>query len=330
VTGDRIILRVEDLSVHFPMVGGGSIKAVDNLSFAIERGSTFGLVGESGCGKSTTGLAVLMLQRPTAGKVFFDGVDLGALGDGDMRRMRRRIQVVFQDAAASLNPRLSVSGIISEALSIHGLYQGAERTGRVRRLLDMVGLPSHFANRYPSELSGGQAQRVAICRALAVEPELIVCDEPVSALDVSVQAQIVNLLQDLQREMGLTYIFVSHDLSIVRHVSDKIAVMYLGRIVETAEKEKLYRQPMHPYTRALLSAVPIPDPDIEKRRERIILRGDLPNPADPPSGCRFNSRCPIAIPACHEMEPEFGLFEAGHWVRCQRTAPVRRTSPGGE
>jgi oligopeptide transport system ATP-binding protein len=318
------ILRVEAVSVHFSGRRGVRIKAVDEVSFAVKRGSTFGLVGESGCGKSTTGSAVLMLQRPNAGKVIFDGVDLGTLSDRALRSMRRRIQMVYQDAAASLNPRLSVGDIISEALTIHGLYRDASRSGRIRRLMDMVGLPSRLANRYPNELSGGQAQRVAICRALAVEPELIVCDEPVSALDVSIQAQIVNLLQDLQRDLGLTYIFVSHDLSIVRHISDKIAVMYLGKIVELAEKEQLYRRPMHPYTRALLSAVPVPDPHLERKRERIILSGDLPDPANPPSGCRFTSRCPLAVPSCGESEPAFSAVEAGHWVRCPITAPSTR------
>jgi oligopeptide transport system ATP-binding protein len=321
MTGNDAILRVEGVSVHFGSSRGARIKAVDDVSFEVERGSTFGLVGESGCGKSTTGSAVLMLQRPNSGRVIFDGVDLGTLGNRALRSMRRRIQMVYQDAAASLNPRLSVGDIIAEALTIHGLYQNATRGGRIRRLMDMVGLPFRLADRYPYELSGGQAQRVAICRALAVEPELIVCDEPVSALDVSIQAQIINLLQDLQRELGLTYIFVSHDLSVVRHISDKIAVMYLGKIVELAEKEQLYRRPMHPYSRALLSAVPVPDPHLERIRERIILSGDLPNPANPPSGCRFSTRCPLAVQSCSESEPAFSVAEAGHWVRCPITTP---------
>jgi len=317
------ILRVEDLKVHFPTGRGGfgrrgAIRAVDGVSFSIARGKTLALVGESGCGKSTTGFAVLMLQRPTAGRVVFDDVDLCGLDGATLRRARRRLQIVFQDSAASLNPRMPIGDIVAEALDIHGLHPGRARPQRIRRLFDLVGLAGHLVERYPHELSGGQAQRVAICRALAVEPELIVCDEPVSALDVSIQAQIVNLLQDLQRELALTYIFISHDLSVVRHVSDQVAVMYLGKIVELGDKETIYRTPLHPYTKALMSAVPIPDPDLERARQRVILSGDLPNPANPPSGCRFRTRCPIAIAACAETDPPPHAVSAGHWVKCIR------------
>jgi oligopeptide/dipeptide ABC transporter ATP-binding protein len=250
--------------------------------------------------------------------VIFDGVDLCAVDDKQLRRLRRRLQIVFQDSAASLNPRMPVGDIVAEALDIHGLHRGDARPGRVRKLLDLVGLAPHLAERYPHELSGGQAQRVAICRALAVEPELLVCDEPVSALDVSIQAQIVNLLQDLQAELKLTYLFISHDLSVVRHVSDAVAVMYLGKIVELADKEKIYAAPAHPYTRALMSAVPIADPDIERARQRIILTGDLPSPADPPSGCRFRTRCPIAIADCAQAEPPAKALARDHIASCIR------------
>ncbi len=249
-------------------------------------------MGESGCGKSTTGYALLRLIEPTSGQVVFNGVDLGALDTKGLRRMRRKLQIIFQDAHASLNPRMPIGDLVGEALDIHDLYPGAARAGRIRELMDMVGLASHLVERYPHELSGGQAQRVAICRALAVEPELIVCDEPVSALDVSIQAQIINLLQDLQERLGLTYIFISHDLSVVRHMSDRVAVMYLGRIVEMAGKDEIYASPAHPYTKALMSAVPTADPDADAQRQRVILVGDLPNPADPPSGCRFPHTMP--------------------------------------
>ncbi len=272
----------------------------------------------SGCGKSTLGFSVLMLERPTAGRVLVDGKDIGQLGPGAMRKMRRRMQIIFQDSAASLNPRMPIGDLIGEALDIHGLSRGAERPLRIRQLLDHVGLASSYAQRFPHELSGGQAQRVAICRALAVGPELIVCDEPVSALDVSIQAQIVNLLRKLQREIGLTYLFISHDLSVVRHISDWVAVMYLGKIVEFAPKAELYTKPAHPYTKALLSAVPVPDPKIERKRNRIILKGDLPNPADPPSGCAFRTRCPMAIDACAKALPPRKQVGNDHWAACIR------------
>ena len=314
-----VILRVENLSVQYPAQQGvvgrrAVITAVDDVSIEVERGRTLGIVGESGCGKSSLGFAILMLVKPAAGRVLLDGIDLCTLGAQEMRRVRRRLQIVFQDAAASLNPRLPVGDIIAEALDIHGLCRGRERFGRVRKLLDMVGLSEQLAERYPHELSGGQAQRVAISRVLAVQPELIVCDEPLSALDVSIQAQIVNLLQDIQREMRLSYLFISHDLSIVRHLCDTVAVMYLGRIVEAAPKQRLYARPAHPYTKALLSAIPVPDPRLERQRQRIILGGELPNPADPPSGCRF----------CHP------LSDIARDLRRQQAAapPARRGSLG--
>jgi oligopeptide transport system ATP-binding protein len=275
-------------------------------------------VGESGCGKSTTGYAILQLIRATGGQVILDGVDLTRLDAQALRPYRRRMQIIFQDAAASLDPRMPVGDLVAEALDIHGLCKGAERPRRVRRLLDLVGIPAHFVERYPHELSGGQAQRIAVCRALAVEPDLIICDEPVSALDVSIQAQIVNLLQELQRELGLTYIFISHDLSVVRHVSDEVAVMYLGKIVEHADRDGIFLRAAHPYTRALLSAVPIPDPDVELNRERILLSGDLPSPANPPSGCRFRTRCPIAIEACRAAEPPVKRILPNHSAACIR------------
>jgi oligopeptide transport system ATP-binding protein len=318
------LLSVAGLAVHFdvPRSAFGPpappVRAVDGVSFTVARGRTLGLVGESGCGKSTTGYAILQLIRPTAGRVVFDGTDIAALPTKELRPFRRRMQIIFQDAAASLNPRMPIGDLITEALEIHRLHRGAGRGRRIRQLLDLVGIAPHLAERFPHELSGGQAQRIAICRALAVEPELIVCDEAVSALDVSIQAQIINLLQELQRELGLTYIFISHDLSVVRHVSDEVAVMYLGRIVETASRQRIFDAAAHPYSRALLSAVPIPDPDIERARQRVILSGDLPNPASPPSGCRFRTRCPEAIETCAATDPPLKLLAAGHYAACLR------------
>ena len=313
------LLEVEDLDVHFGRVDApGTVKAVDGVSFKVEKGRTLGLVGESGCGKSTTGYAILQLVRATAGRVLFDGTDLCQVNKRDLRRMRRKLQIIFQDAHASLNPRMPIGDLVGEALDIHGLARGGARPGRIRELLDLVGLSGSLFERYPHELSGGQAQRVAICRALAVEPELIICDEPVSALDVSIQAQIVNLLQDLQERLGLTYIFISHDLSVVRHISDQVAVMYLGKIVEMAGKQEIYTAPAHPYTRSLMSAVPVPDPDVETQRQRIILKGDLPNPANPPSGCRFRTRCPIAIDDCAKIDPPQYPLGPAHWAKCIR------------
>jgi oligopeptide/dipeptide ABC transporter ATP-binding protein len=318
------LLEVQDLAVHFApprrLIGRTSppVRAVDGISFSLERGRTLALVGESGCGKSTTGYAVLRLVDPTRGRILCDGVDIATLPRAALLPFRRRMQIIFQDSAASLNPRMPVADLIAEALEIHGLARGAERPKRVRRLLDLVGIASRMLERYPHELSGGQAQRIAICRALAVEPELIVCDEPVSALDVSIQAQIINLLQDLQTELGLSYLFISHDLSVVRQVSNDVAVMYLGRIVEQAPTREVFANPTHPYTRALLSAAPVPDPEIERKRERIVLQGDLPSPSDPPSGCRFRTRCPIAIPACAEVEPPDIAVGPDHRAACIR------------
>jgi oligopeptide transport system ATP-binding protein len=317
------LLEVEDLDVHFGRPdAAGTVKAVDSVAFSVEKGKTLGLVGESGCGKSTTGYAILQLVRATSGRVLFNGVDLCQVNKRELRRMRRKLQIIFQDAHASLNPRMPIGDLVGEALDIHGLFRGKARAGRIRELLDMVGLSGHLFERYPHELSGGQAQRVAICRALAVEPELIICDEPVSALDVSIQAQIVNLLQDLQEKLSLTYIFISHDLSVVRHISDQVAVMYLGKIVEMAGKEEIYASPAHPYTKSLMSAVPVPDPDVEAERQRIILKGDLPNPANPPSGCRFRTRCPVAIDECAGINPPQYPLGPAHWAKCIRLKEV--------
>jgi len=317
---DDILLSVEGLEVSFPgrdqVLGQAApIRAVDGVSFKVKRGKTIGLVGESGCGKSTTGFALLRLVAGR-GQVIFDGEDMMALPPNRLRALRRKIQLIFQDAAASLDPRMTIGDLISEALDVHGLHKGAGRQDRVRELLDLVGLPTRFAERYPHELSGGQAQRIAICRALAVEPELIVCDEAVSALDVSIQAQILNLLQDLQARLGISYIFISHDLAVVRHISHDVAVMYLGRIVELADRDTLFNSPAHPYTKALLSAVPVADPDIEKARERIVLTGDLPSPANPPSGCRFRTRCPVATERCAEVSPGLRELAPTQYAAC--------------
>jgi oligopeptide transport system ATP-binding protein len=317
------LLQVQDLVMHFPLTQGiifqrkvGAVRAVDGLSFSIRKGETMGLVGESGCGKSTTGRAILQLHRPTSGTVQFEGVELTRLKGEPLRKMRRQMQMIFQDPYASLNPRMTVGSIIGEPLDIHNLARGKEKQQRVEELLRVVGLNPYFANRYPHEFSGGQRQRIGIARALAVNPSFIVCDEPISALDVSIQAQIINLLEELQDEFGLTYLFIAHDLSVVRHISDRIAVMYLGKIVEVADRLELYENPLHPYTKALLSAVPIPDPTIERKRERIILTGDVPSPVAPPPGCRFHTRCPLADTICREREPEFREVTPGHWAAC--------------
>ena len=322
------LLDVEDLEVYFPVTAGllfqrrvADVKAVDGVTFNVKRGETLGLVGESGCGKSTTGKAILQLNRPTAGSVNFAGTDLTRVRGRALRTYRRRMQMIFQDPYASLNPRMSVGSIVSEPITIHKLARGQEKRERVHNLLQTVGLNPYFASRYPHEFSGGQRQRIGIARALAVEPEFIVCDEPVSALDVSIQAQIINLLQDLQDEFNLTYLFIAHDLSVVRHISDRVAVMYLGHIMELTDRDTIFDDPLHPYTKALLSAVPIPDPEVERERERIILLGDVPSPLAPPPGCVFNTRCPIAIDQCREEVPEWRNVGSGgkeHWVWCHR------------
>lgn len=323
MTSSEVLLQVRDLVKYFPILRGtliqrqvGAVKAVDGISFDIFRGETLGLVGESGCGKSTAGRTILQLYRPTSGSVIFEGVDLVKLKGEELRKMRRRMQMIFQDPYASLNPRMTVGQIISEPLVIHGAANGKEAQERAEELLRLVGLNPAYTNRYPHEFSGGQRQRVGVARALALEPAFIVCDEPISALDVSVQAQVVNLLEDLQSQMGLTYLFIAHDLSMVRHISSRIAVMYLGVIVELADRHELYNHPLHPYTQALLSAVPIPDPVVEARRQRIILKGDVPSPINPPSGCRFRTRCPLADTICAEQRPEFREVQSGHWVAC--------------
>jgi oligopeptide transport system ATP-binding protein len=320
-----LILEVRDLVKHFP-VGGGLlggprvlVRAVDGVSFTLHRGETLGLVGESGCGKTTVARCILQLDRPTSGAVVFEGTDLTTLSETELRPIRPRLQVCFQDPYGSLNPRMTVGQMLAEPLAVHRLVpERALRRRRVGELLAQVGLGEPHADRYPHELSGGQRQRVGIARALALEPSVIICDEPVSALDVSIQAQIVNLLEDLQAELGLAYLFVAHDLAVVRHISDRVAVMYLGRIVELADRHALYAKPVHPYTQALMSAVPIPDPAVEATRERTVLRGEVPSPVHPPSGCVFHPRCPIAIPECSATVPPLREVAAGHQAACIR------------
>jgi oligopeptide transport system ATP-binding protein len=329
------LVVAEGLQVHFPVYKGlvferrvGTVRAVEHVDFAIARGETLGLVGESGCGKSTVGRAILRLQAPTGGRILFDGKDVAALDGEAMRDFRRRVQLIFQDPYASLNPRMSVGEVLAEPVRLYGLRQGAAVGERVRELLSLVGLSASHAGRYPHEFSGGQRQRIGIARALACEPDLIVCDEPVSALDVSIQAQVVNLLQDLQERLGLTYLFIAHSLNVIKHISDRVAVMYLGRIVEIGDKRTVYDTARHPYTRALLSAVPVPDPAVERRRNRIILQGDVPSPMNPPPGCGFATRCPIAEPACTAalppLAPEPG---SARLVACRRSADSARLLP---
>ncbi|MFQ5961802.1 MAG: ABC transporter ATP-binding protein [Candidatus Methylomirabilales bacterium] len=331
--GSDNLLEVRRLVKHFPLTSGvllqrvvGLVKAVDDVSFFIRKGETLGLVGESGSGKTTTGRCILQLDRPTSGEVLFEGQSLTTLDEAQVRPMRRRIQVIFQDPYSSLNPRMTIGQIIGEPLLVHDIVQGkGEYRERVGKLLSVVGLNPAMADRFPHELSGGQRQRVGVARALSVEPSFIVCDEPVSALDVSIQAQIINLLEDLQAQFDLTYLFIAHDLSVVRHISDRVAVMYLGKIVEVADRRELYENPLHPYTKALLSAVPIPDPGVEANRERVILKGEVPSPLNPPSGCVFHPRCPIAVPECSQLVPELQEVSANHWGACIRAEGYERS-----
>ena len=322
---DQVLVQVRDLKKYFPIKRGvfrrtvGHIRAVDGVSFDIYKGETLGLVGESGCGKSTAGRSILQLEVPTAGSVRFADRELTEMGKNDLRRARRHMQMIFQDPYASLNPRMTVGNIISEPLAIHGLGDPSGRKERVQELLRVVGLNPYFVNRYPHEFSGGQRQRIGVARALATNPSFIVADEPISALDVSIQAQVVNMLDDLKVELGLTYLFIAHDLSMVRYISDRVAVMYLGRIVELSTRDEVYDHPLHPYSQALLSAIPVPDPDKESRRQRIILEGDVPSPANPPTGCRFHPRCVHATDVCREVDPEFrdlGTAAVPHMVAC--------------
>jgi oligopeptide transport system ATP-binding protein len=323
MTSTKVLMHVKDLVKHFPIHQGiivqrqvGAVRAVDGISFDVHEGETLGLVGESGCGKSTTGRTILQLYRPTSGEVNFGGVNLVTLKGESLRKMRRKMQMIFQDPYASLNPRMTVGEIVGEALVVHHVAAGRDVQQRVEHLLELVGLNPSFANRFPHEFSGGQRQRIGVARALALQPSFIVCDEPISALDVSIQAQVVNLLEELQDQFHLTYLFIAHDLSMVRHISDRVAVMYLGVIVELASRNEIYLSPLHPYTQALLSAVPIPDPFAEAQRKRVILEGDVPSPVNPPSGCRFRTRCPIAKPLCAESRPEFRELKPGHFVAC--------------
>ncbi len=323
---EEILLEVKNLKMYFPITSGiliqkkvADIKAVDDVSFFIRKGETLGLVGESGCGKTTVGRCLLQLYKPTAGEVLFQGRDLTKLKGGAIRGIRRQMQIIFQDPYGSLNPRMSCGGIVGEPLIVHGLTKSRkEYQEQVSELLRVVGLNPYMKDRYPHEFSGGQRQRIGVARALAVRPAFIVCDEPVSALDVSIQAQVINLLEELQQEFNLTYLFIAHDLSVVRHISNRVAVMYLGHIVELADRVEIYENPLQPYTKALLSAVPIPDPVVEAKRERIILIGDVPSPLHPPSGCVFRTRCPIAIDDCKERFPEWREVSPDHWVACHR------------
>ena len=321
---DDVLLEVNNLKMYFPVTSGmlfqrtvAYVKAVDDVSFSVKRGETLGLVGESGCGKTTTGRCILQLYKPTDGEVRFEGQDLTKLGTKQMRTMRREMQVIFQDPYSSLNPRMTAGNIIGEPLIVHGLVKGkAEYRERVAELLQNVGLNPYMADRFPHEFSGGQRQRIGVARALSVSPKFIVADEPVSALDVSIQAQIINLLEELQEQFNLTYLFIAHDLSVVRHISDRVGVMYLGHLVEIADRNEVYRNPVHPYTKALLSAVPIPDPILDAQRERVLLTGEVPSPLNPPSGCVFHPRCPIAGDECTRVIPELRQTSPEHWSAC--------------
>lgn len=312
----NVLIDIQNLSKQFKVGKKRLLNAVQSLNLQIYRGETLGLVGESGCGKSTVGRTLLRLYEPTEGKVLFDGTDLSCLSRQELKRMRRRMQIVFQDPYASLNPRMTVQDIVGEPLDIHRLAKGIARRQRIEELLQLVGLNPNHMSRFPHEFSGGQRQRIGIARALAVEPEFIICDEPISALDVSIQAQVVNLLKKLQSQMHLTYLFIAHDLSMIKYISDRVAVMYLGQLMELASSEDLYRDPLHPYTQALLSAIPIPDPEIERKRSRIVLQGEVPNPLNPPSGCPFSSRCPLATERCRREAPQWREVKKGHFAAC--------------
>jgi oligopeptide transport system ATP-binding protein len=323
MTTDGDLLVIENLVKYFPIMRGiifqkqiGAVHAVDGISFSIKKGETLGLVGESGCGKSTTGRTILQLYRPTSGHVYFQGVDLVQMNRVELRKLRRSMQMIFQDPYASLNPRMTVGEIVGEGLYVHKMSESRDIQEKVDALLERVGLDPAYANRYPHEFSGGQRQRIGVARALAVNPLLVVCDEPISALDVSIQAQVINLLEDLQGEFGLTYLFIAHDLSMVRHISQRVAVMYLGIIVELTNRNELYLNPLHPYTQALLSAVPVPDARVERKRQRIILSGEVPSPVNPPSGCRFRTRCPLAQQICTDQKPEFREAAPDHFAAC--------------
>lgn len=328
----EVLVSVKGLKKHFPIMKGvfrrqvGSVRAVDGVSFDIYKGETLGLVGESGSGKSTAGRVILQLDDATEGQVEFEGVELTTTHGNKLRSLRPRMQMIFQDPHASLNPRMTVARIVGEPLTEHNAAKGEDRRKRIEELLSLVGLEPKHANRYPHEFSGGQRQRIGIARAIALNPDFIVADEPIAALDVSIQAQVVNLLEDLQQVLGLTYLFISHDLSMVRHIADRVAVMYLGKLMELADVDTLYNNPQHPYTQALLSAVPVPDPKVEAKRERVILEGDIPSPAHPPPGCPFNTRCPVAEQRCVDEVPEWRELEAGHWVACHFAENVKLVS----
>ena len=325
MTSDEVLIRVRNLKMHFPVRQGAifnrsraCIRAVDGISLDIRKGETLALVGESGCGKSTLGRAILQMHRPTAGEVYFRDMNLTSMQPNRLRRMRRHMQMIFQDPYASLNPRMTVGDIVAEPLIVHNISSGRKRREQVQALFELVGLNPVFMNRYPHEFSGGQRQRVGVARALAVNPDFIVCDEAIAALDVSIQAQIINLLMELQEKLNLTYLFIAHDLSVVRHISDRVAVMYLGKIVELASRQDLYTNPRHPYTRILLSSIPVPNPQSEKKRRGELLSGDPPSPANPPKGCNLSTRCPLATAECYKHEPEFREMGQGHWAACFR------------